>query len=89
MRRLPSSTLTVPASHDLRLLTDKFSRCQRCHAHKIKCSGDQPCSKCRAVGCAEECAYASRDRQVKVSEKYGYRSPLPSRATAARACFLF
>lgn len=45
-------------------------RCQRCHAHKIKCSGDQPCTKCLAVGCADECAYASRDRQVKVSEKY-------------------
>ncbi|CEJ61787.1 hypothetical protein PMG11_10306 [Penicillium brasilianum] len=48
----------------------KFVACQRCHAHKIKCSGDQPCSKCRAVGCADECAYSSRDRQVKVSENY-------------------
>ncbi|KAJ5088337.1 Major facilitator superfamily domain general substrate transporter [Penicillium angulare] len=46
------------------------NRCQRCHAHKIKCSGEQPCRKCCAVGVADECAYASRDRQVKVSEKY-------------------
>ncbi|KAJ5138999.1 transcriptional regulator family: Fungal Specific TF [Penicillium bovifimosum] len=44
--------------------------CQRCHSHKIKCSGDQPCIKCRAVGVAAECAYATRDRQVKVSENY-------------------
>ncbi|KAI2790325.1 hypothetical protein POX_d05835 [Penicillium oxalicum] len=28
----------------------KFIACQRCHTHKIKCSGDQPCSKCRAAG---------------------------------------
>ncbi|KAJ5884594.1 Major facilitator superfamily domain general substrate transporter [Penicillium tannophilum] len=45
-------------------------KCQRCHSHKIKCSGDQPCKKCCAVGVADECAYASRDRQVKVSENY-------------------
>ncbi|KAI2738393.1 transcriptional regulator family: Fungal Specific TF [Penicillium roqueforti] len=48
----------------------KFVACQRCHSHKIKCSGDQPCSKCRTVGVADECAYATRDRQVKVSENY-------------------
>ncbi|CAG8946833.1 unnamed protein product [Penicillium salamii] len=47
----------------------KFVACQRCHSHKIKCSGDLPCTKCRSVGCADECAYATRDRQVKVSEK--------------------
>ncbi|KAJ5590003.1 transcriptional regulator family: Fungal Specific TF [Penicillium hetheringtonii] len=48
----------------------KFVACQRCHSHKIKCSGDLPCSKCRAVGVADECVYAPRDRQVKVSENY-------------------
>ncbi|GIJ82604.1 hypothetical protein Asppvi_001113 [Aspergillus pseudoviridinutans] len=48
----------------------KFIACQRCHAHKIKCSGEQPCAKCRMVGCADECAYTQRDRQVKVSESY-------------------
>ncbi|PWY82175.1 fungal-specific transcription factor [Aspergillus heteromorphus CBS 117.55] len=48
----------------------KFVACQRCHAHKIKCSGDQPCAKCRQVGCADTCQYAPRDRQVKVSESY-------------------
>ncbi|CAG8057162.1 unnamed protein product, partial [Penicillium nalgiovense] len=52
------------------LTTDGINSCQRCHSHKIKCSGDQPCSKCRTVGLADECAYATRDRQVKVSEKY-------------------
>ncbi|KAE8144383.1 fungal-specific transcription factor [Aspergillus avenaceus] len=48
----------------------KFVACQRCHAHKIKCSGDQPCAKCRSVGCADECQFTPRDRQVKVSESY-------------------
>ncbi|KAF4158120.1 hypothetical protein CNMCM6936_007998 [Aspergillus lentulus] len=48
----------------------KFIACQRCHAHKIKCSGEQPCAKCRMVGCADECTYTHRDRQVKVSESY-------------------
>ncbi|KAL5048455.1 fungal-specific transcription factor domain-containing protein [Aspergillus fruticulosus] len=48
----------------------KIIACERCHSHKIKCSGDQPCTKCRSVGCAEECRYPARDRQVKVSESY-------------------
>ncbi|RAK73606.1 transcription factor domain-containing protein [Aspergillus fijiensis CBS 313.89] len=48
----------------------KFIACQRCHSHKIKCSGGQPCLKCRQVGCADECEYTPRDRQVKVSESF-------------------
>ncbi|KAL4799989.1 fungal-specific transcription factor domain-containing protein [Aspergillus venezuelensis] len=48
----------------------KIIACERCHSHKIKCSGDQPCTKCRQVGCADECQYPSRDRQIKVSESY-------------------
>ncbi|KAL4754489.1 hypothetical protein BDW72DRAFT_200723 [Aspergillus terricola var. indicus] len=48
----------------------KIVACERCHSHKIKCSGDQPCTKCRSVGCADECQYPARDRQVKVSESY-------------------
>ncbi|RLL93011.1 hypothetical protein CFD26_100287 [Aspergillus turcosus] len=31
---------------------------------------EKPCAKCRMVGCADECAYSQRDRQVKVSESY-------------------
>ncbi|KAJ5627481.1 Major facilitator superfamily domain general substrate transporter [Penicillium herquei] len=50
--------------------TNQQSSCQRCHAHKIKCSGTQPCIKCTSVGVADECAFAPRDRQVKVSENY-------------------
>ncbi|KAJ5745718.1 transcriptional regulator family: Fungal Specific TF [Penicillium odoratum] len=56
---------SLPEDDDARRQRRKFVACQRCHAHKIKCSGDQPCSKCCAVGVADECAYASRDRQVK------------------------
>ncbi|KAK9639939.1 hypothetical protein V6Z98_001145 [Aspergillus fumigatus] len=48
----------------------KFIACHRCHAHKIKCSGEQPCAKCRMVGKSDECTYTRRDRQVKVSESY-------------------
>ncbi|KAL2853455.1 fungal-specific transcription factor domain-containing protein [Aspergillus pseudoustus] len=48
----------------------KIIACERCHSHKIKCSGGQPCAKCRVVGCAAECRYPARDRQVKVSESY-------------------
>ncbi|KAL4901872.1 hypothetical protein BDW74DRAFT_169845 [Aspergillus multicolor] len=49
----------------------KTVACERCHSHKIKCSGDEPCTKCRLVGCADECRYPARDRQVKVSERFG------------------
>lgn len=48
----------------------KFTACRRCHEHKIKCSGGEPCSKCVLVGRGEECHYEPRDRQVKVSESY-------------------
>ncbi|KAL2817368.1 fungal-specific transcription factor domain-containing protein [Aspergillus granulosus] len=48
----------------------KVIACERCHSHKIKCSGGQPCAKCRVVGCADECRYPARDRQIKVSESY-------------------
>lgn len=56
-----------------RALTYNIHSCRRCHSHKIKCSGDQPCSKCCTVGLADECTYATRDRQVKVSEKYAIK----------------
>ncbi|KAL5338845.1 fungal-specific transcription factor domain-containing protein [Aspergillus crustosus] len=60
----------TPDSPGESLKRRKTVACQRCHSHKIKCSGDQPCAKCRLVGCADECHYPSRDRQVKVSESY-------------------
>jgi hypothetical protein len=44
--------------------------CRRCHTHKIKCSGEQPCTKCRNAGCAAECNYVNRDRQIKVHERW-------------------
>ncbi|KAJ5975047.1 hypothetical protein N7481_008754 [Penicillium waksmanii] len=48
----------------------KSIACQRCHTHKIKCSGEQPCTKCRNSGRAAECTYVNRDRQIKVHESY-------------------
>ncbi|CAG7920830.1 unnamed protein product [Penicillium olsonii] len=65
-RREPTSDLEQEGRESQKR---KFVACQRCHSHKIKCSGDLPCTKCRSVGCADECVYATRDRQVKVSEK--------------------
>ncbi|RAK86297.1 fungal-specific transcription factor [Aspergillus costaricaensis CBS 115574] len=44
--------------------------CHRCHAHKVKCSGGQPCSRCRRAGCDDECQYTLRDRKLKVQESY-------------------
>ncbi|CAG8186528.1 unnamed protein product [Penicillium olsonii] len=48
----------------------KSIACQRCHTHKIKCSGGQPCQRCRQAGTVTECHYVNRDRQVKVHESY-------------------
>ncbi|KAJ5782065.1 hypothetical protein N7457_003839 [Penicillium paradoxum] len=45
----------------------KSIACQRCHSHKIKCTGGQPCVKCRQAGCPTECHYVNRDRQVKLA----------------------
>jgi Fungal Zn(2)-Cys(6) binuclear cluster domain. len=71
-----------------RALTYDINSCRRCHSHKTKCSGDQPCSKCCTVGLADECTYATRDRQVKVSEKYAVK-PLPIiRPRLSKACLL-
>ncbi|PYI11498.1 fungal-specific transcription factor [Aspergillus sclerotiicarbonarius CBS 121057] len=48
----------------------KSIACHRCHAHKVKCSGEQPCSRCRRAGCGDECKYALRDRKLKIQESY-------------------
>ncbi|KAJ5531970.1 hypothetical protein N7494_008522 [Penicillium frequentans] len=48
----------------------KSIACRRCHSHKIKCSGGEPCVKCRQAGCPAACTYINRDRQVKVHESY-------------------
>ncbi|KAL4786800.1 fungal-specific transcription factor domain-containing protein [Aspergillus varians] len=66
-RRRHSRTADSPGEA---LKRRKTVACERCHSHKIKCSGDQPCTKCRHVGCADECHYPARDRQIKVSESY-------------------
>ncbi|KAL3453146.1 fungal-specific transcription factor domain-containing protein [Aspergillus insuetus] len=60
----------TPDSVGEALKRKKIIACERCHSHKIKCSGGQPCAKCRTVGCADDCRYPARDRQVKVSESY-------------------
>ncbi|RAL09417.1 uncharacterized protein BO97DRAFT_168384 [Aspergillus homomorphus CBS 101889] len=44
--------------------------CHRCHAQKVKCSGETPCSRCNMAGCANECSYVVRDRKVRVDESY-------------------
>ncbi|KAL1997982.1 hypothetical protein VTN02DRAFT_269 [Thermoascus thermophilus] len=48
-----------------------YGLCRRCHAHKIKCSGEQPCRNCRQQpDGAVECVYPARDRKVLVQESY-------------------
>ncbi|KAF9893286.1 hypothetical protein FE257_011716 [Aspergillus nanangensis] len=44
--------------------------CHRCHTHKVKCSGEQPCTRCDQAGCGDDCQYALRDRKLKVNESY-------------------
>lgn len=45
-------------------------RCQRCHSHKIKCSGQQPCQTCQNANVTESCSFPQRDRNVTVPESY-------------------
>ncbi|KAL4884911.1 fungal-specific transcription factor domain-containing protein [Aspergillus karnatakaensis] len=44
--------------------------CHRCHAQKVKCSGEKPCSRCRQGGYEGDCTYVVRDRKVRVDERY-------------------
>ncbi|KAB8079351.1 fungal-specific transcription factor domain-containing protein [Aspergillus leporis] len=44
--------------------------CHRCHTHKVKCSGEQPCARCRQAGCGDDCQYTLRDRKLKINESY-------------------
>ncbi|RAQ42066.1 fungal specific transcription factor [Aspergillus flavus] len=48
----------------------KSVACHRCHSHKVKCSGEQPCARCSQAGCGDECQYTVRDRKLKVNESY-------------------
>ncbi|KAF2015284.1 hypothetical protein BU24DRAFT_441097 [Aaosphaeria arxii CBS 175.79] len=48
----------------------KSIACQRCHAHKVKCSGGQPCTRCRDADGAPACVYPIKDRQIKISSQY-------------------
>jgi hypothetical protein len=48
-----------------------FSACKRCHARKIKCSGDRPCTGCQATDHPQSsCVYPARDRKIKISQSY-------------------
>ncbi|KAJ9238576.1 putative C6 transcription factor [Paecilomyces variotii] len=48
-----------------------FVACRRCHSHKIKCSGEQPCHNCRQQPEGTvDCVYPARDRKVLVQESY-------------------
>lgn len=44
--------------------------CRRCHAHKVKCSGEQPCTKCQQAGLPDGCEYEARDHKVTVNASY-------------------
>ncbi|PWY68452.1 fungal-specific transcription factor [Aspergillus heteromorphus CBS 117.55] len=59
-----------PVKNQLKREKKKPTACHRCHTHKVKCSGGQPCSRCWQAGCGDECQYALRDRKLKVQESY-------------------
>ncbi|KAF2019460.1 hypothetical protein BU24DRAFT_120620 [Aaosphaeria arxii CBS 175.79] len=42
--------------------------CLACHSQKLKCSGGDPCQRCRTRG--RECVFPIRDRILSVSESY-------------------
>ncbi|KAJ6015879.1 hypothetical protein N7540_010470 [Penicillium herquei] len=65
-----ASSSKGPGDAGIKRQKKKSIACRRCHTHKIKCSGGQPCAKCRQAGCPADCTYVSRDRQVKVHESY-------------------
>ncbi|CRG91314.1 putative transcriptional regulatory protein C417,09c [Talaromyces islandicus] len=45
--------------------------CRRCHSHKIKCSGGNPCRNCaQQPEGSVECSYPMRDRKVLIQESY-------------------
>ncbi|KXT14862.1 hypothetical protein AC579_745 [Pseudocercospora musae] len=44
--------------------------CSRCHSHKIKCSGEQPCASCNNAKVADTCSFPKRDRNVNIPESY-------------------
>ncbi|PLB47539.1 fungal-specific transcription factor [Aspergillus steynii IBT 23096] len=56
--------------HQAKRQRKKPVACHRCHTHKVKCSGEQPCARCRQAGCDDECQYTLRDRKLKVNESY-------------------
>ncbi|KAJ5951671.1 uncharacterized protein N7479_010084 [Penicillium vulpinum] len=64
------SSSKIPNTDAVRKQKKKSIACRRCHSHKIKCTGGQPCLKCRQAGCPTECNYVNRDRQIKVHESY-------------------
>ncbi|KAH8800284.1 putative C6 transcription factor [Xylogone sp. PMI_703] len=48
-----------------------FTACRRCHKHKIKCSGGQPCHNCAQQTQAPiQCVYPTRDRKVLIRESF-------------------
>ncbi|KAJ5606783.1 hypothetical protein N7537_003402 [Penicillium hordei] len=67
---MTSSSKISSSDGTIRKQKKKSIACRRCHSHKIKCTGGQPCLKCRQAGCPAECHYINRDRQVKVHESY-------------------
>ncbi|KAK4866816.1 hypothetical protein LT330_007979 [Penicillium expansum] len=67
---MKSTSKVTSSDAAIRKQKKKSIACRRCHSHKIKCTGGQPCLRCRQAGCPAECHYVNRDRQVKVHESY-------------------
>ncbi|KAH6719385.1 fungal-specific transcription factor [Leptodontidium sp. MPI-SDFR-AT-0119] len=69
-KRPLSSPSEDPSSPPAAKRPRKKVACQRCHAQKIKCSGERPCAKCAQAGFGNDCQYQARDRKITVSQSY-------------------
>ncbi|TVY36614.1 putative transcriptional regulatory protein [Lachnellula subtilissima] len=47
-----------------------YIACRKCHAQKVKCSGETPCRNCKVSKNPVECIYPVRDKKIAVSERY-------------------
>ncbi|KAL3496297.1 fungal-specific transcription factor domain-containing protein [Aspergillus germanicus] len=64
------SALDDPADVDEVPVLANPASCRRCHARKVKCSGEMPCEGCQRAGKLDECVYPRKNRVVQVNQDY-------------------
>ncbi|OAP64885.1 hypothetical protein AYL99_00857 [Fonsecaea erecta] len=61
---IDAAAAAVPVAKRVR----RDGACVRCHAHKIKCSREQPCRNCVLSQNVADCVYPRRDRKILIPE---------------------